>query len=506
MSSPKNQTTEKSSTQQDMPIPSTNPTLTEQNSIEQDVLIVDFDGPEDSLNPQNWSNKKKWISTLIVASFTFISPVSSSMVAPASRAVAEQFNIHSSVSSAMTISIFILAYAIGPLFLGPLSEIYGRTKVLQAANLFYLVWNLSCGFAQNKEELIAFRFFAGLGGSAPLAVGAGTLADIWPAEQRGKAIAIYSLPVLLVHLLGPVAGGWIAERTTWRWVFWATSIFTVIVQVAGLFLLKESYAPLLLERKAARIRATMDQEKGDLRPVRTKFEGADRRWQTLFSKAMIRPFALFIQEPIIQIIGIYMALVYGIFYLFLTTLPTIFTDVYHESPGIGGLNYLALGIGLTGFSQVNARYMDKLYVYLKNKNGNVGRPEFRVPAMVPGSILLPVGLLMSGWSAENKVHWIVTDIGIALVGGSIILVFQSMQTYVVDSYTLYAASALAAVSTLRAIAGFGFPLFAPAMYQSLGYGKGNTVLAAAAIILGCPAPFLFWRYGEAARMRSRYKP
>ncbi|KAJ7593505.1 MFS polyamine transporter [Mycena floridula] len=498
MSSPTNG---KSSSQQDMSIPSTNPTLTEQ-----EVIIVDFDGPEDAFNPQNWSNKKKWISTLIVASFTFISPVSSAMIAPASRAVAEQFDIHSSVTSAMAISIFILAYAIGPLFLGPLSEIYGRTRVLQASNLFYLVWNLGCGFAQNKEELIAFRFLSGLGGSAPLAVGGGTLADIWPAEQRGKAIAIYSLPVLLGLVLGPVAGGWVAEKTTWKWVFWSTSIFTVIIQIAGLFLLKESYAPLLLERKAERIRASMDREKGDSRPVRTKFEGADRRWQTIFSKAMIRPFALFIREPIIQIIGIYMALVYGIFYLFLTTLPSIFTDVYHESPGIGGLNYLALGIGLTGVSQANARYMDKIYMYLKNKNSNVGLPEFRVPSMVPGSILLPVGLLMSGWSAENKVHWIVTDIGITLVGGSIILVFQSMQIYVADSYTLYAASALAAVSTLRGIAGFGFPLFAPAMYQSLGYGKGNTVLAAAAIILGCPAPFLFWRYGQAARMRSRYKP
>lgn len=82
---------------------------------------------------------------------------------------------------------------------------------------------------------------------------------------------------------------------------------------------------------------------------------------------------------------------------------------------------------------------------------------------------------------------------------------QSIQTYVVDSFTLHAASGtllfrwtglpilryvivgLAAVSFLRSLAGFGFPLFAPAMYAKLGYGKGDTILACVAIGLGCPA-------------------
>lgn len=112
--------------------------------------------------------------------------------------------------------------------------------------------------------------------------------------------------------------------------------------------------------------------------------------------------------------------------MFLTTIPTIFTDVYHQGTGvgsfastvlvnsliftIGGLNYIGLGVGLTAASQINARYMDKIYVHFKNKNGGVGEPEFRVPSMILGSLLLPFGLLMSGWAAEEAVHWIVTDI------------------------------------------------------------------------------------------------
>jgi len=139
-------------------------------------------------------------------------------------------------------------------------------------------WNLGCGFAQNKGQLILFHFLTGLGGSAPLSIRGGVLGDCWRAEQRGKANAIYSLAPLLGPVLGPVCGAWIAEKSTWRWVF-----------------------------------------------------------------------------VIVQLLGIYMAFIYGLVYLFLTTMPSIFEGVYHEMPGIAGLHYLALGVGLSGTSQINAR-------------------------------------------------------------------------------------------------------------------------------------------------------
>src|SRR5690242_2016332 len=115
--------------------------------------------------------KRKWAATLIVSCFTLVSPISSSMIAPALDSISDEFNITNEVEAQLTLSIFVLAYAIGPLFLGPLSEIYGRVIILQLSNLFYLAWNLGCGFAQNSGQLMAFRFLSGLGGSAPLAIG-----------------------------------------------------------------------------------------------------------------------------------------------------------------------------------------------------------------------------------------------------------------------------------------------------------------------------------------------
>ncbi|KAJ3478756.1 hypothetical protein NLI96_g9543 [Meripilus lineatus] len=445
------------------------------------VWIVEWDGPDDPQNPKNWTYKQKWAATAIVSAFTFISPVSSSMIAPASDALAKDFGITNSSVIALTTSVFVLAYA----------------------------WNLGCGFAQNKGQLIAFRFLSGLGGSAPLSIGGGVLGDCWKTEERGAAIALYSLAPLLGPVVGPVAGAWVAEKSTWRWVFWSTTIVDGIIQLFGLVFLRETFAPILLERKAEAIRQTLskesDTEKGKApQLVRTPFDEADRHWKSIVSKALVRPFKLFYYEPIVQVLGLYMAFIYGLLYLFLTTMPSIFEGVYQQRVGIAGLHYIALGVGLTGASQINARFMDKIYIALKKRNGGKGAPEFRLPPMVPGTILLPIGLFLTGWTARASIHWIVPDIGIALVGAGTILNFQCIQTYVIDAFTLHAASALAAVAFLRSLAGFGFPLFAPSMYNALGYGKGDTILAVVAIVIGCPAPWVFWKYGERIRKASRH--
>ena len=182
-----------------------------------DPNLVTWEGPDDPENPKNWLFKRKWAATIIVSLFTFISPVSSSMVAPALPTIGAELNITNSVERSLVLSIFLLAYAIGPLILGPLSELYGRTIVLQLSNLLYLFFNLGCALAKTKEQLIVFRFLSGLGGSAPLALGGGVLSDLFVAEERGKAISIYSLAPLLGPAVGPIAGGFITESTSWRW-------------------------------------------------------------------------------------------------------------------------------------------------------------------------------------------------------------------------------------------------------------------------------------------------
>ena len=109
--------------------------------------------------------------------------MASSIVAPALSTISREFNITNPFETQMTLSIFILGYAVGPLLLAPLSEEYGRRPVLQASNFFFLAFNIGCGFAQSSGQLIAFRLLAGIGGSAPLAVGLSSLPI--PRRMRG---------------------------------------------------------------------------------------------------------------------------------------------------------------------------------------------------------------------------------------------------------------------------------------------------------------------------------
>jgi len=435
----------------------------------------------------------------VVSSFTFISPVSSSMVAPALTAIAREYNITNEVEQSLTLSIFVLAYAIGPLFLGPLSEMYGRVIVLQTSNLLYLFFNLGCGLAQTKGQMIAFRFLSGLGGSAPLALGGGVLSDLFTAEERGRAISIYSLAPLLGPAVGPVAGGFITENTTWRWVFYSTTIADALIQLSGLFFLQETYAPVLLHRK----KKTLIKETGN-ETLHTEYDHPERTVAKTLRISLIRPFKLLFTQVIVQVLALYMAYLYGLMYLVLSTFPGLWENSYHESVGIGGLNYISLGVGFFLGTQVCAPCQDLIYRALKKRNNGVGRPEFRVPLMIPGALLVPIGLFIYGWTAEYHTHWIVPNIGAAIFAAGVIIGFQCIQTYIVDSYTRYAASAVGAATVLRSLAGFGFPLFAPYMYAKLHYGWGNSLLAFIAIGLGWPAPILLWKYGEKLRKKSTF--
>lgn len=149
--------------------------MLEVNEAPKDLNLVTWDGPNDPDNPKNWPTRQKWINTVLISTFNFISPISSTMAAPALTTIGIDLGMQSKVEVELALSIFVLAYAVGPLFFGPMSEVYGRSRVVQLSNLWFLAWNLGCGFARNSTEMFVCRFLAGIGGSAPLAIGAGTL-------------------------------------------------------------------------------------------------------------------------------------------------------------------------------------------------------------------------------------------------------------------------------------------------------------------------------------------
>lgn len=168
---------------------------------ERDPLLVTFEKPFDPDNPLDWPISRKWMVTDVLSATGFNRIMVSTIMAPALSAIATELHM-SSTESAMALSIYLLATAFGPLVIGPLSEIYGRQIILHASSIWFLIWNIVCGFSKTKGTLIASRFLAGFGASAIYSLGAGVLGDVWRPAQRGRSLGIY----LLIPLLGAAVG------------------------------------------------------------------------------------------------------------------------------------------------------------------------------------------------------------------------------------------------------------------------------------------------------------
>ncbi|KAF8593324.1 MFS general substrate transporter [Ceratobasidium sp. AG-I] len=473
----------------------------EKSTYQGEETYADWDGPHDPQNPQNWSFRHRWAATVVVSLFTFMSPLASSMIAPALPQVAEEFSLEpGSVLEAMSLSVFVLAYAIGPLLLGPLSEIYGRRPVLQGSNFFFLAFNVACSRAQTSSQLLAFRFLAGLGGSAPLAIGGGTIADLWAPEERGMAMGLYSLAPLTGPAIGPIVGAWIAQKTTWRWVFYSTSIANGIVQALGFWYLAETYEPTLL---AAKARLLMKSTRDDTLRTTHEAKQGDISTRSSLGSSLMRAIMFLCFDPVMTTMATYMAVIYGLLYLQLTTFAMVWSTQYGQSVGVSGLHYLFMGAGFTIGGQVGARLMHNIYHHLKKRNNGVATPEMWLPLLAIGSFWVPVGLLIYGWTAQYRVFWLVPDVGVFIFTIGTMGCYLCIQTYIVDAYGIHAASAVAALSAFRSIAGFAFPLFANKMFATLGLGWGNSVLGLIALVIGCPTPFLFYWFGPQLRALSR---
>ncbi|KAJ3244332.1 hypothetical protein HDU78_011168 [Chytriomyces hyalinus] len=482
------------------------PRPTTTDTVDSSVLIEDLsaetikaeEAVRISINPHLWPRSKKWTAVALASLYTFIAPISSSMVAPALPYLARDLGFTSKTEILMSLSIFVLAFAFGPLFLGPLSEVYGRKPILQASLWFFVIFNTACGLSTTKDQLLVFRFLAGIGGSAPIALAGSVVSDCFDRSEMGAAMSYYALGVILGPALGPIIGGIMTQSVSWHWVFYMVSIVGGILALVGTFLLPETYAVILVQRARAQglLSENHTAAASESHPHRSVFN--------ILKDAIFRPFVLLFTQPIAQVIALLMAFVYGVMYIVLSTFSALFVTHYHQSTLTSTYHYLALGIGFFVGNRMSGGILDTISTMLQKRYNTPHKPEYRLPVCIPAAVLLPIGLFMYGWSAENTVHWIVPDIGIALFAMSVNITFQALTVYTVDVYMMYSASALAAVSFLRSLAGFGFPLFADTLYERFGYGWGNSILAFVGIGIGIPAPILLFVYGERIRASSKF--
>ncbi|KAL4944130.1 hypothetical protein BDV06DRAFT_188172 [Aspergillus oleicola] len=463
-----------------------------------DQGLIGWDGQDDPSNPQNFAASRKWTLLVLVSLVSLISPLGSTIFSPALRSLADDTGETNQTLLSFTVSIYLIGYVFGPLVLAPLSEIYGRRIVLSCANWFFIVWQIGCALAPNIAGLTVMRFFAGCGGSACITLGAGVIADLFPVHQRGMATSLWSLGPLLGPNIGPVAGGFIGENLGWRWVFWILLIVGGALCFGIECFNRETYATVLMRWKTEKMKKELGRD--DLRSAYDA-QGHGVSVARVLRLGLKRPLVLLFKSPIIPFLTAYISLIYGLLYLFFTTIPMVFEDQYGFSPGVAGLAYLGMGIGFLIGLFISAATSDPILLKLAARNGGKHEPEMRLPQLLFWACILPISFFWYGWSADKKVHWIVPIIGMAPFGIGCIGVWMPVQIYAIDCYPAYAASANAALTASRSLVGALLPLAGPKMFDTLGLGWGNSLLGFLALAF-VPFALLLQRYGK--RLRERF--
>lgn len=268
-----------------------------------DPNIVWWDGENDPENPYNWPRWRRVTICVLISLLTFVTPLASSIFAPGVPQLMADFRSDSSVLAAFVVSVYVLGFAFGPLFIAPMSEIYGRTIVYHACNVGFVAFLIACAVAPTLNTLIVFRFFSGVFGSCPLTNGGGSISDMIRQEKRAVAMSVFSIGPLLGPIIGPVAGGFLAAAKGWRWVFWVLAIVAGFVAVLMLVLLRETYAPVILQRKVNRLR----NETGN--PLLRSKLDVGLSPADFFKRSIVRPMKMLTRSPITAIFAFYMAVV-----------------------------------------------------------------------------------------------------------------------------------------------------------------------------------------------------
>jgi MFS family permease len=207
-------------------------------------------------------------------------------------------------------------------------------------------------------------------------------------------------------------------------------------------------------------------------------------------------------HPIIQIASLISAFQYGVLYIVLSSFADLWTKQYGYSVELSGLHYIALAGGEALGTQLGGPLIDLFYRRLQSQHPDSAiNPESRIPFIFPVTVIASLGLLIYGWTAQFRIHWAVVDLGIVIwaFGGQI--EGMPMSAYVMDAYSEHTSSAMAASQFLRSLTAFLFPLFAPLMYERLGYGWGNTCIMFVGCFLGILGPLGLWKWG--VRLRER---
>lgn len=360
--------------------------------------------------------------------------------------------------------------------------------------MFFFFWfTLPSCLAKNLATMLAGRMIAGIAASAPMTNVGGSIADVWSVEDRGIPMSVFSATIFLGPCLGPLFGGWIAEKThQWRWIYWTLFIFVGVVFVFTCFT-AETFEPVILRHKAQKLnkehKTDVHVSKHDVNrvPLGEKMK-----------VALTRPFILMFLEPIILFMSFYLSFIYALLYALFFAFPIAFEEIRGWGPGMTGVSFVSIIIGML-IAMCIMPVQEKLYARHCAKHGR--KPEARLYPMMLGSLCLPIALFIFAFTSYDGLIWVGPAAAGVVFGFAMIMIYISANSYIVDSYSNYAASAVAAKTLMRSTIGATVPLWITQCFHNMGFQYAGLLFALIACVL-VPIPFIFFWKGGPIRERS----
>ncbi|KAF4334780.1 polyamine transporter 4 [Fusarium beomiforme] len=460
----------------------------------------DWTGPDDPDNPRNFSLLTKILSIASIISLAWASCFAGAIYAPAQASVGQEFH-QGRIAAVLPLSLYNLGMACGPLVGAPLSETYGRKTVYVATTPIFLAFLLGSGFTKDIISLSICRFFAGMFASPNVNNTSATIMDYCAPQYRGASLGIYYSMPSLGAAVGPLVGGFVERSLGWRWTQWITVVTTCALYISVLFT-NETYKKVVLRRRAIRMGM------GDSSSQQTSVAKTIRHF---FTVLILRPLHMLFTEPIVTLVSLYNGFIFGLLYTFIISVPWIFRHYYNFSATGESLSYLGITLGTlfacVPFVFIDFSYYQKRLIHWNqtHDSDNSLPPEHRLISAMIGSFFLPASLLISGWTAEYRIHWILPIFFQGMTMSACLLIYAGVNLFMLDAYgPLYGASASGAMMLSRYSLSFAFPLFALQMFEKLGAGWATTLLAGFTLLMA-PIPWCFFVYGERIRARSRYE-
>ena len=375
------------------------------------TILVDWYTTDDPENPQNWSQGKKAITAAQICLYTLAFYMGSAIYTPSEEPLIIIYGISQEVAS-LGLSLYVLAYGLGPLLFSPLSEIpsIGRNPPYILSFGIFVILCIPTALVTDVPGLLVLRFLQGFFGSPCLATGGASLQDIYSLIKLPYILCIWALAATCGPAMGPVISGFSVPAENWHWSLWEMLWLSGPISLSMFLFLPETSSSNILLRRAQRLRKLT----GDSRlKAQSEIDQANTKPGDVVYEALVRPAQLIFLDPAIGFTAGYVALCYGIYYSFFEAFPLVYIALYGFNIGEMGLTFLSITVGVIISIVVYYAYIWWVVEPDIIKNG-LGAPEKRLIPALFSSFFLPLGLFLFGWTGNGHIHWIVSVIGIML--------------------------------------------------------------------------------------------